>query len=108
MTATVGVALAAGLGAVLRHLMAAAIGAGPRATLLVNVAGSALAGAVLGADLSDDVTAVLVVGLAGGLTTLSTWAVEVLALRRPVAVGYAVGTLALCVAAAALGRAATG
>lgn len=108
MTLAVGVALAAGLGAVLRHVVAVAVGAGPRATLLVNVVGSLLAGAVLGADLPDGVTAVLVVGLAGGLTTLSTWAVEVLALRRPAAAGYAVGTLGLCVAAVALGRAATG
>lgn len=112
MTLALAVGLAAGVGAVLRHLVAVALGAGPRATLAVNVAGSLFAGAALGADLSDDATLVATAGLAGGLTTLSTWAVEVLALardgRRAAAATYAIGTLLLCVAAVAVGRGLTG
>lgn len=50
----------------------------PWAVLTVNVIGSALAGAVLAlaAGLSDDIRLVLLSGVAGGLTTFSTFSVE--------------------------------
>lgn len=52
----------------------------PVAVLVVNVVGSALGGAVLGlaerAAISADWRLVLLTGVAGGLTTFSTWSVE--------------------------------
>jgi CrcB protein len=50
----------------------------PWAVLTVNVAGSALAGAVLavGSALGGDAQLVLLTGVAGGLTTFSTFSVE--------------------------------
>lgn len=72
------VALAAGLGAVLRYLVDRAVPPHhfPRGTILVNTTGSLLLGVVVGGGLSD----VLGVGLLGGYTTLSTYAVETVAL----------------------------
>ncbi|MDN4638655.1 CrcB family protein [Agreia sp. PsM10] len=87
----------------------------PWAVLVVNGAGSALAGCAAGLAstlaLSDDVRLVLVTGVAGGLTTFSTFSVETVALlrdgRRGVAalsclLNLAVG-LALAVGGYALG-----
>ncbi len=52
----------------------------PRAVLLVNVAGALLGGAVLAlADrtvVDSDLRLILITGIAGGLTTFSTWSVE--------------------------------
>ncbi len=54
----------------------------PRAVLVVNVTGSLLGGAVLAlADwgiVDNTVHLILVTGIAGGLTTFSTWSVETL------------------------------
>ena len=54
----------------------------PRGVLVVNVAGSALGGAVLGlaerALVSPELSLVLLAGVCGGLTTFSTWTVETL------------------------------
>ena len=54
----------------------------PRAVLVVNVAGSLLGGAVLAlADwgiVDTGLHLILVTGIAGGLTTFSTWSVETL------------------------------
>jgi len=54
----------------------------PRAVLVVNVAGSLLGGAVLAlADwgvVDSGLHLILVTGIAGGLTTFSTWSVETL------------------------------
>ena len=54
----------------------------PRAVLVVNVAGSLIAGVVIGAThgAAPELTYVLVGGFAGGLTTFSTWTVETLQL----------------------------
>lgn len=109
MTA-LGVALLGAFGAVLRHLLghwAARRGGWPRGTEVVNVVGSLLAGVVVGAGLDRWLLAVLVAGFCGGLTTFSTWAVEVVELAEEPAwgwaVAYATGTAAACVAAALLG-----
>ncbi|HUR15575.1 MAG TPA: CrcB family protein [Mycobacteriales bacterium] len=72
------VALAAGLGAVLRYLVDRAVPPHhfPRGTILVNTTGSLLLGVVVAGGFST----VLSVGLLGGYTTLSTYAVETVAL----------------------------
>jgi CrcB protein len=92
-----GVGLGAGLGAQLRY-SAELVHAGERrrrglgrptfpwATLAVNVAGSALLGCVaalvLRGDLDPGWGTVLGAGLAGGLTTFSTFSLEVVELGR--------------------------
>ena len=101
------IALGAGLGAVLRYLVDRAVPPHhfPRGTILVNTTGSFLLGLVVAGDLSP----ALSVGLLGGYTTLSTFAVETLALaerRRLTAAAVNVGLSAvLGLAAAALGSA---
>jgi len=104
-------ALAGGLGASLRLVTDGVVRsvAGTRlpwGTLLINILGSAALGALSGSTPTK--TAVLVVGtgLLGGFTTFSTASFESAALvldkRWTVAILYAVGTLVLSVAAAAL------
>lgn len=76
MTAVLATLLAGALGAALRFLVARAFAERPvRAVLLVNVAGSALGGAVL-ALTSGDLRLILLTGFCGGLTTFSTFSVE--------------------------------
>ena len=74
------VALAAGLGALLRYLVDRAVPRGrlPWGTLAVNTTGSLVLGVAVAASSSD----VLTVGLLGGYTTLSTYAVETVALAE--------------------------
>lgn len=120
MTLAVAIGLTAGLGAVLRYLVDQFVqtrhdAVFPFGTLAVNVSGSLLLGVVTGlgihAGLSPDAVLVVSAGLAGGYTTLSTWAWETLALgvdgARAHAALNAVGTLAACLAAAAAGLALT-
>lgn len=114
------VAAAAGAGAVLRFLVDRAVQARhddglPVGTLTVNVTGSLLAGVVAGLGinhgLSADVVLVLSAGLAGGYTTLSTWAYETVVLAESGDLARAglnaFGTVAACVGAAAAGLALT-
>jgi len=83
----------------------------PWAVLLVNVVGSAIAGAVLGLNssgaMSGDLRLVLMGGVAGGLTTFSTFSVETMQLlreRRWVTAGVNVAAnLVLGIAAASAG-----
>jgi fluoride exporter len=75
------VVVCGGLAALARHLVAVWFGSDQRfpwAVLTVNIIGSALAGAViaLGAGLSGDLQLILLTGVAGGLTTFSTFSVE--------------------------------
>lgn len=81
--------LAAGAaGAVLRYAVSRALpvrpGRLPGGILIVNVAGSALAGALIGlaerAALDGDLRLILITGFCGGLTTFSTWSVETIEL----------------------------
>ena len=91
-------ALAGALGSVLRYLLTSRWA--ERGTFAVNVVGSATLGALVGADAGRDVLLVVGVGLCGGLTTFSTYAVEVVGLAatsRRSAVGYATGTVTACV-----------
>lgn len=124
----VGVAAGSAVGAVLRHLAAvlqqrwsrgrATTDAAllPWSTMAVNTVGSALLGAVVGAGraglLDGVLVAVLGAGVAGGLTTFSTLAVELVAMIRTgrwrTAVWWTGATLALGVGAAAAGFAGAG
>ncbi|SEJ20102.1 fluoride efflux transporter FluC [Demequina mangrovi] len=83
----------------------------PWPTVLANVLGSALLGGVLaagdGALLSPAWSFVLGTGVAGGLSTFSSLAVDVVVLakdgRRGAVMGYVASTFALGLAAAAAG-----
>jgi fluoride exporter len=82
-------------------------------TAVVNVAGSALLGALLGlADVPAWVVALIGTGFCGTLTTFSTFGADAVRLveRRALgrAVGYVVGTLVLGLGAAATAYAAAG
>ena len=91
------VALGAGAGAATRALVDRAL-PGRRATLLVNVAGSLVLGLVAGA--ASSTYALVGVGLCGGFTTFSTYALEVV---EGGGWRYALLTTGVCLAAAALG-----
>ena len=97
------VALAAGIGAVLRYLVDRAVPPHhfPRGTILVNTTGSFALGLLAGSS------ATVTIGLVGGYTTLSTFAVETVALverdRRGAAVLNVVLSAVLGLTAAALG-----
>ena len=76
---------AGALGALARYAIALAFIRAtqfPRAVLVVNVTGSLLGGAVLAlADrgiVDTELRLILLTGIAGGLTTFSTWSVETL------------------------------
>ncbi len=100
------VAVGGAAGALVRFLVAVAL-PGRRATLAVNVVGSGLLGALV--QSSPSVLALVGIGFCGGLTTFSTFAVEVaLDVHARSSRRYVVATVVLCVAAAALTRAAVG
>jgi CrcB protein len=91
MLLTLGIALAAGLGAVCRYVLDQVVqhrtaGEFPYGTFVINIAGSLLLGMVLGLSahhgLAPQATVVIGTGFAGGFTTLSTWAWETLALAE--------------------------
>jgi CrcB protein len=106
------VLIAGGVGAVLRYALSRALpvrpGHLPGGILIVNVVGSALAGALIGlaerAAIDGDLRLVLITGFCGGLTTFSTWSVETIELvdggRWRAAILNVVMTLVLGVAAA--------
>lgn len=82
-------------------------------TAVVNIAGSALLGFLLGlSDVPGWVLALVGTGFCGTLTTFSTLGVEVVRLgeqgRRTQAVGYLTGTLVLGIGAAAAAYGAAG
>lgn len=110
------VSLAAGLGAVLRYVVDVTVQQRARAefpygTLVINLSGSLFLGVVTGLSLHHGLptnpTLILGTGLAGGYTTLSTWAVESLALTQEGSLAAAglnvLGSFALGMAAAAAG-----
>jgi len=106
-------ALAGGVAAVVRYLitLAFATRAVPWAVLAVNVIASAVGGGVVGlvdAGGADAAVRLVVLGgVAGGLSTFSTWSVETVQLARSgrwrVAALSVVGNLVLGLAAAATG-----
>ena len=104
------------IGSVLRYLIGTATppSSYPLATLAINVVGSfalaVLAALVLRGAMSEgELSLLLRVGLCGGFTTMSTFSLEVVDLASRGAwlgaVGYAVLTCTLCVAAAFAGGA---
>ena len=117
MTAAfVAAALAGGLAAVVRYLVLRAIGPTrfPWAVLLVNVVGSAIGGVVLGlvraGALPPGWELIVLGGVAGGLTTFSTLAVDTVQLAQDgrwwSALANVVGSLTLGIAAVCAGCAA--
>jgi CrcB protein len=79
--------VAGGFAAVVRYGVTRAFagrGSLPWAVLVVNIVGSAVGGATVGlaqaGALSDDGRLMLLGGVAGGLTTFSTWSVETMEL----------------------------
>ncbi len=108
----------AGLGGVLRHLLAAALqsrlaGNFPHGTLWVNLLGSLAIGLLIGLHerglLTNEsaLSFFLTTGLCGGFTTMSTFSADTLGLLRErfplTALGYAGLTLLGCLTATALG-----
>ena len=124
-----GVGLLGGAGAVARYVLSTAVarrsdGWFPYGTLAVNLSGSALLGLVAGLALHGDALTLVAGGLLGSYTTFSTWMLdsERLAERRVISpfghrkrrpagdvtgalTANLVGSLALGLAAVALGRA---
>jgi fluoride exporter len=105
------VLIGAAVGAPLRYLTDRAIRARvgspfPYGTLLVNVVGSAVLGAVTGAAAAPDLTALIGTGFCGALTTYSTFGYEVVSLKPKMSLVYALASLALGLGAAAAGYAA--
>lgn len=104
---------AGGLAAVARYLVSLAFagrGRLPWAVLVVNAVGSALGGATAGLGAAGHITAdlrlILLSGVAGGITTFSTWSVESVQLVeqgewRTAAVSIAANLIAGIVVAAA-------
>ncbi len=92
------VALGAAVGAPARFLVARTL-PGVGATLVVNVIGSALLGALVG--VSTATAALVGIGFCGAFTTYSAFAVEVVETRSW---RYAAATVVLCVGAAAISR----
>jgi CrcB protein len=106
------IALGGGIGSVLRYELARAVHPAasgfPVATLLVNLLGSLLLGALVVAvtevwDAHPLVRPALGTGLLGGFTTFSTFAVEVRGASASVAAGYLAASLGGGIALAALG-----
>lgn len=108
----IGIALAGGTGAAVRHLVDASIPERARAgfpwgIMLVNLTGSFALGLLVGLALDHPVSAILATGFLGGYTTFSTASldsVRLLAKRRVLAaVLNGPGMLVLCAALSLVG-----
>jgi CrcB protein len=103
-----GILVAGGLGSVIRVALSKLTGFWPWGILLANVSASFIAGwGVTYFSANETWVAILVVGLAGGLSTFSSWAAgAVLLVSRDKAISatlYTVTTLILSSTAAYLG-----
>ena len=108
------VALGSALGGAARFLLAGWVGARlgesfPWGTVLVNVLGSELIGALAAQEemLSPEARQFLMVGVLGGFTTFSSFSLQTLRLAQDGdwvrAAGNVLGSVALCLAAVAVG-----
>lgn len=98
------VALGAAVGAPARYLSGHHLdGRWPLGTLLVNVTGSFLLGLFTALSLSGETLALLGTGFCGALTTYSALAVRSVELGPRRGTAYALGTVALALAAVSLG-----
>ena len=100
----VAIALGGFLGAVSRYAIGTTV-AGPRGTLLVNIAGSFALAATVGAARSRRLRLFLGTGLLSSFTTYSTFAVESVSLGLPLGAVNVAVTYALGIGAAAVGLA---
>ena len=99
------VALGAALGAPLRYLAGHVLDRRLHwGTLAVNLVGSAILGALMGATVDGDRLALLGTGFCGGLTTYSAFAVQSVQGGRRRGTAYVVTTITGCLAAATLGH----
>jgi CrcB protein len=99
------VALGAAVGAPVRYLAGHLLdGRLHWGTLVVNLAGSALLGALLGAAVDGHWLALLGTGFCGGLTTYSSFAVQSVQGGPRRGTAYVVMTVTGCLAAATLGH----
>ncbi len=76
----------------------------PWGTLLVNLVGSSVLGALVGAAVTGDPMALLGTGFCGGLTTYSAFAVQTVAAGWRRGSAYAVVTVGGCLLTATLGH----
>lgn len=90
-------------GALLRALLASRNRAVPWGTLAANLSGSLLLGLLVGLDVPADVLLALGTGVTGGLTTFSTFALEVRLLPVRPGLAYLAGSVAAGLSAAAAG-----
>jgi CrcB protein len=110
----IGVAALAGIGAVARFVLDAAVGARagggfPAGTLTVNLAGAFVLGLLTGLDVTGDALELAGTAFLGAFTTFSTWMYEsqrlVEAGEAPAGAANVLLPLGAGLAAAALGRA---
>jgi CrcB protein len=94
--------IAAGLGAVGRHLVGTLV-CSWQALLVVNTVGSFLLGLIVSSDLSVDSITVLGIGFCGALTTFSSFALETRSLGWTWGSAYAALTVGCACAAASIG-----
>lgn len=101
------VGLGGAVGAVARHLVSERVERATLDTLLVNVLGSLLLGAVLAAPVGSDVELAAGVGFCGAFTTFSSFAFETVRLAEEgfvrAAARNAVGTLLFALAGVWIG-----